>query len=1148
MPSTTWKTNANGLFLAASNWSTGVPDLGIDAIIDGTTSTPLVVSIASGNGSARTLTTQYAGISMTGGSLTFAQTSSITTTGAAFTQSAGFLDFQNGESLNQTSTIAGNGSAVLQTGGTIQIDQGYLDLFGNSIFAGTITGANGGGTVVFGTNGAPGETYTINTGATITTGGWQVVDNGTEVILKENLSYAGVLYQAINTSVLLGGHTLTLNGTTTSTAAYTGPGKLLVGGTFINSDAGNNPAGISIGGGATLEVSGTFDNTPASNGFGTELYLGDATSPVATLLIDPTGTFDFTGDGGYNGIGNTGKSVVLLNGLLEKSRGIGVNYVDPTITMSATGVVAVASGDIYFRGTNNVFAGTFKNLPAGAGGVIFGGGGTDTLLAGTTITTSDLTVQDSGTTLVLAENLTYAGTLFQGVGTTLALDGHTLTLSGAVTSTAAYTGGGKVLVTGTFTNSDAGYNPDGISIGGGGTLEVSGTFNNSPATNGFGTELYLGDGGTPTATLLIDSTGTFDFTGDGGYTGIGNNGNSVVLLNGLLEKTRGIGTDYVDPTVTMSVTGVVAIASGDIYFRANGDVFAGSIKNLASGAGGVIFGGGGTDTLSAGATITTSYLTIQDNGTSLLLAENLSYAGTLSQAIYTSVQLAGHTLTLTGAVTSTAGYFGGGKVLTTGTFNNSDAGYNPSGIEVGSGVTLEVAGTFNNTPASNGFGTELYLGDGGTPTATLQIDSTGTFDFNGDGGYTGIGHNGNSVVLLNGLLEKTSGTGTVYVDPTATMSATGTVAVATGDVYFRGTNSSFAGTFENLANGSGGVIFGGGGTDTFASGATITTSSLTVQDSGTSFVLGEALAYAGNFAEGAGATIQLDGHGLRLEGTSSIAGLVTGNGLLINYGGTMAIDGATIGGAAVLYIQGATALSGDATIGDSSTSTAMLEIVANSTLSLTADAQIAANGSGALKNAGSLLKVAGSGTAVIDTTVSNTGSIGVTTGALLLHATATNDGTASASLGATIDFAGALTADTGKAGTITLSKGASAVFGGYVDASQTLRFVDNTDTATISAFSLFHGTVAGFVAGDTIDVAGFGLPTTKSVSGDTLKLENASQDFNLIFAGSPVLADFTFASDGDGGTLIGYTSGTAAGHLQAAPDLHTAFISTHPLA
>ncbi len=717
MPSTNWTgTAGDNNFNTAGNWTAGVPIAGEDATIDGTATAPLTILFKTGTDTANTLGMAYATLSMSGGSLTLQNASGLD----AFIQSAGTLDFQNGGS---NSAVSSFGGPVTETGGTIKVDAGALDLYGGGSFAGKLTGA---GAIVF--RGA--QTYTLNSGTSLTLGALDVIDNGTTLALATSLTYTGALYQAGNTAITLGANTLTLSGTDTLGGLVTGA----AGGRLVSSGSLTTDA-MTLGGALVLENKGTLSFGSIYN-----LYIGDSSSSTASLLNDAGATIDITGDFTMFRNGNT----TLVNaGTLEKTGSNGTSYIDPALT--DTGTILADSGTLYFR-NNDSFAGAIN----GTATVAFGGSGTDTLLTGTVLNVAHVDVVDNGTDLVLTLPLIYSGSLYQAVNTAITLGANTLTLSGTDTLGGLVTGaaGGRLVSSGSLT-------ADYMTLGGALVLENKGTLSFGSNNN-----LVIGDSSSSTASLLNDAGATIDITGD---WSIYRNGNTTLVNAGTLEKTGNTGTSYIDPALTD--TGTILADSGTLYFR-NNDSFAGAINGTAT----VAFGGGCTDTLAHGTKLTVANLDVLDNGTTLLITTKLSYAGALYQAGNTTITLKGVTLTLTGSA-GLHGLVGGTGTLL---LNKTLATLSTDGMTLGGSVTLENKGVAGQ--AAN-----ITLGDTSAASATLKNDLGAHYNITAD---VSIYHNGTGEISNAGSFAKTGGTGTSSVG--ANMVNTGTVAVDTGRLEFTG--------------------------------------------------------------------------------------------------------------------------------------------------------------------------------------------------------------------------------------------------------------------------------------------------------------------------------------------------------------------------
>jgi hypothetical protein len=90
------------------------------------------------------------------------------------------------------------------------------------------------------------------------------------------------------------------------------------------------------------------------------------------------------------------------------------------------------------------------------------------------------------------------------------------------------------------------------------------------------------------------------------------------------------------------------------------------------------------------------------------------------------------------------------------------------------------------------------------------------------------------------------------------------------------------------------------------------------------------------------------------------------------------------------------------------------------------------------------------------------------------------------------------------------------------DAAQTVEFATAGGVLALGLPADFDGFVAGFDAGDHIDLVDTHV-TSYTYSGDVLTAQDgASIVASLHFDGSYTKADFSLANDGHGGTVVGF--------------------------
>jgi Cadherin-like domain len=122
-------------------------------------------------------------------------------------------------------------------------------------------------------------------------------------------------------------------------------------------------------------------------------------------------------------------------------------------------------------------------------------------------------------------------------------------------------------------------------------------------------------------------------------------------------------------------------------------------------------------------------------------------------------------------------------------------------------------------------------------------------------------------------------------------------------------------------------------------------------------------------------------------------------------------------------------------------------------------------------------------------------------------------------------------ADPPAAASLTVASGASLEIPNAVVTAETVTFHGSTGSLTLDAPSSFHGTIAGFtgdgtLAGsDQIDLKGIDYHSSSFAESfnartDTLSVSDGTDDASLHFTGSYVAANFSFTTDGNGGTIV----------------------------
>jgi hypothetical protein len=420
---TTWK-GGSGNFNTAGDWSQGVPGGADWGLINGAPASPIVVSVSSGasdlvggltltdatlavgGGSIiigtigtddDTLASPISEFSVSGGSLTLQQGGVIiggvgNSRIIGLSETGGVVVFQNGESANESLYLQGGAGGVEQTAGTIEVDAGTLQIYGNSNFQGDLTGATpgGGGTIDL----RGGATYSFKAGVTLNVGAINVLDGGTHLLIDTSLTDSYAFVEGSGATIALGGNTLNLLGGGTLDGAIATAGRL---------DAyGQVQDGLmSLQGNVIFENKGFVSQS-------NDISLGDALADTPIIENDLGATYDIAS----GGIGLNGNGDVANNGLFEKTQAPATSRI--SALFSSTGTVASDSGVLYFTNQDS-FAGTIS----GTGTVALGGGTAISLRSGLALTVASLVVQDNGTDLTIGGNLSDAGVFDQYASTTL---------------------------------------------------------------------------------------------------------------------------------------------------------------------------------------------------------------------------------------------------------------------------------------------------------------------------------------------------------------------------------------------------------------------------------------------------------------------------------------------------------------------------------------------------------------------------------------------------------------------------------------------------------------------------------------------------------------------------------------------------------
>jgi fibronectin-binding autotransporter adhesin len=718
-------------------------------------------------------------------------------------------------------------------------------------------------------------------------------------------------------------------------------------------------ANYTLGGGSVLKV------TAAANETG-QVILGDATGVNATIRTAATGVYSISGDGG---ITDGASSALFSNaGTLEKSAGSGTSVV--AVSVISAGTISAVSGDLQFSGPTNSISGTLS----GAGQISFGGG--VTTLGAVSITAGTLGIYGTAT-VKLTAGVTYDGVFVdQSDGTsTLSLGVRSLTLGGATAAFLGVSGSANITGSGTLTNKSV-MTLSNVDIGG--SVNVS----NTTTIDQIGT-VTVGDGlgGAPSITNV--STGTYDFTDD---AALGEDNATVTFLNqGLFEKTGGAAGQ--DSLISLAVTN-----SGTINAQVGALAFVNSVVNTGTigGAGAVIVTGAGALALNAGSVLSVANFELSDTA-SLTLGASLSYAGVFDDSSVGTdeINLAGNTLTLSGAgntmqgVSGVTDLAGTGKLANTGTLSLGSAVIDGS-------TQIDNTGTINE--AQN-----ITIGGGGGQVASIVNAKGAHFNVSGaleisNGAATASHFDNSGTVVVSG------GTGIATFATTFNNLTGGVINVSTGTLQNVGVLIN-SGTISGTH-----LVLGGSGQTNLNAGTVLSVSEVDLNGAAV-LNLGATLNYAGDFVDASNGnnTLNLGTSTLTLSGQTEFDpnsgdDIITGSGSLRLIHATNLEGGAVVvGGTANLAIGAAVTVAGTLQVGDGSANAARVSIASTGTYDLVADNIDVTRGASAastLVNAGLFEKTAGTGTSDVSVDFVNNGTITVTSGTLeFVKGTLTNNGT-----------------------------------------------------------------------------------------------------------------------------------------------------------
>jgi hypothetical protein len=559
------------------------------------------------------------------------------------------------------------------------------------------------------------------------------------------------------------------------------------------------------------------------------------------------------------------------------------------------------------------------------------------------------------------------------------------------------------------------------------------------------------------------------------------------------------------------------------------DVAAGTLKAFDGGLN-QLLSGSGVVTVAAGARLDIAGFATQINGLQgagtvtdsgaaavLTLADSSTFSGTLSGplslALETNVAFNSNgTYDLTaGSSVGPASGATGGSFVNNGLFEQT-AGAGVSTVSTPFTDNGEVVVTRGSIQFTDGFGfvgvvEGVMSASGGVTTVAANAPGQKTF-------FAGSGNDLIKVTRAPTYVGGGSGFDTLEIAANMTLAA-GSIDNIDEIEINSGVTADLSPLFTGEANAIAGDI-AGAGTLAFDGNATIGGDAFTfavahwlISGGGTDVTLGEDLTYSGGFDEGAGTTLSLTGGHLLLSGSATFAGATVDGSQRLFAEGTTAISGLTIGGTAVFEnTKSVTQSGGNVTVGDTSSSAAILFNVAGATYAIADNSGVgrgAATGSHIL-NEGLFEKTGGTGTSTIAPALANTGTIIVTSG--------------------TLDLKGAVGGGTGG---LTISGAAALEADAAVGSGQTARFIGSGGEFIFGDATGFDGTISDFGVTDKLE---FDAPFTTGTSvnfvenaGNTqgvLTLNDGSAHATITLLGSYIPADF-HATSSASGTLVTLT-------------------------
>jgi T5SS/PEP-CTERM-associated repeat protein/autotransporter-associated beta strand protein len=803
------------------------------------------LTVGSGGSLLSTVSTTFAG-----GTLTFSSVSEALSGSINVTSAGGTLAFSGAPTLTENGTFSGTGQLNLTGAGTLALNHSGSS-FGNVNISAAVLNIN------------PGYSATASS---VTIGGSLSLGNSSSFTVTNGITN--------NQTLQLG-----TNATLTASGLLTNSGLI-----SLSSGASVNANGINFSNGILSLVSGSTVTSTA----GINIITGTVNLTAGTLAA----TSGITVDSTLN---------VSSGAILKAPTWINVSAGTMSVAVGAT--VNASSGiNLTNFGTLSLPAG--NALPASVPIILNGGsllytGSTATLLSPVTVADYGggiFNIQQSGAILTVNGPFPGAGSfVMTGAGTlSLPLTGTNsfseMVLQGGITQVSAGTlsvstssiaainpnGGNLKIVNGGVVNASS-ATADDVQIEGGSSINVTGT---GSKLNCSGAVVTVGDFST-LGSLFVTSSAS---VASAGSIYIGANGGTGTLT---INSGGTVSAQNIYVGVNNASTGGVSVTG------ANSSLTAVSVIQIETPVSGTI----PTLAINGGATASATRVNLSSSSTLNISGGSLTTA-TLSGVAGTSVALSdptgGYALNLTGG---TAKYSGtSGTVTGTGTLNLSGGAYltlfaadtNTGQVLVyGSGSELELQSTNTFSHLTISGGTLLMDTAATLPGSTPILLDGGTFLYNlssatlanpisltSNGGAIGVGTSAATTLTLSSAINGSGGALTTYGPGTLTLNNSGnsfgSVTVNGGTVSL-GTQGNMP-TFANLTVNSGTFTTGTSSNIGYFGNISLNGGTLLLQASGPGIFTNQIL------SNSAGGTISFNG-----SGSSTIA--------LGNFGAAITIAG-----------------------------------------------------------------------------------------------------------------------------------------------------------------------------------------------------------------------------------------------------------------